>query len=44
MEFIGKNKDFKAIWDCSKQMYSVFYKNRFMTVGYKFSNIKTYLN
>ena len=44
MTFIGKNTDFKAIWDCSLQSYTVYYKNRYFTTEYRKRDIETYLN
>jgi hypothetical protein len=45
MEFVGKNKDFTAKWDCSTQSYTVFKNGKVLVENsYKFSDIKTYLN
>jgi hypothetical protein len=40
----GKNPDFFAIWCCDTQCYTVYYKNKYLTTGYKLSDIKSYLN
>lgn len=40
----GKNPDFCAIWSCDTQCYMVYYKNVYLTKGFKFSDIKSYLN
>lgn len=44
MEFVGKNKDFKARWDCSKQVYTVYYKEKYLTTKFRKRDIETYLN
>ena len=44
MIFVGKNKDFKVVWKCYKQSYTIYYKGRYMDTKYKFSNVETYLN
>lgn len=43
-EFIGKNPDFKVIWDCNAQEYIVYYKGKFVVKKYKFSDVKSYLD
>ena len=43
-EFIGKNPNFKAIWNCDEQCYKIYYKGMFMIRKFKFSEVKTYLN
>lgn len=42
--FIGKNTDFKAIWDCNTQSYYVYKNNHLILTAFKFSNIQSYLN
>lgn len=45
MKIIGKNTDFVAIFDCDKQEYNVYYKNKFLIGGKsKYSDIESYLN
>lgn len=45
MVFIGKNTDFKVIWDCSDQNYEVFYKEKSMNIKKeKFIDVQSYLN
>ena len=41
---IGKNGDFVVVWNCRAQDYTVYYKEKFMFQGYKFSDIKSYLD
>ena len=46
----GKNPDFKVIWNCSRQTYTVqkfsaiFGGYRFITVKFAFKDIKSYLD
>ena len=42
--FTGKNPDFTAVWDASKQSYSVYKNGKLITVKYNFSDIESYLN
>jgi hypothetical protein len=44
MWLIGKNKDFKAYFDCNEQKYFVFKSNKQIATGYKYSEIRSYLN
>lgn len=45
MEFIGKNTDFRVVFNPSSQAYKVFHKDRDMGfTKYKFSEVSTYLN
>ena len=44
MIFTGKNTDYEAVWNCSKQSYTIYYKNRYFMTKYKFSDIQSYLN
>jgi len=44
MIFTGKNTEFKVVWDCSKQTYTVYYKGKYFITGYGFADIKSYLN
>jgi len=45
MTFIGKNTDFKVVWNCSKQRYTVYKNDKFLIGNkYKFSDVKSYLD
>jgi len=44
MIFIGKNKDFKVIWNCTKQIYTVYKNNKYLIKKYRFTDITSYLN
>jgi hypothetical protein len=39
----GKNPEFFAVWCCDTQCYTVYKNNRYLTKGYKYSDIKAYL-
>lgn len=41
---IGVNTDFKAVFNTDAQRYDVFYKGKFLASGYKYSDIKSYLD
>jgi len=44
MILIGKNSDFVVIFDCNRQVYDVFYKNKLLLGNkYKYSEIQPYL-
>jgi len=45
MVLIGKNKDFKVIFNCDTQCYTVYKNDKILiTNKYKFSDIQSYLN
>lgn len=45
MILTGKNTDFIAIFDCTKQVYTVYkFGKIIVTNKYKFSEIQSYLN
>jgi len=45
MELIGKNTDFKAVWNYNKQYYTVYYKGKVLIDRkYKYCQIESYLN
>jgi hypothetical protein len=44
-KFTGRNPDYVVEWDCSRQSYTVFYRQRPLgIVRYKYSDIQSYLN
>lgn len=44
MTFQGKNLNFVVQFDCNKQEYTVFYKNKFLIKCFSFSEAYNYLN
>lgn len=45
MIMIGKNKDFKVVWYCELQTYSVWYKDKvIMANKYRYRDVESYLN
>lgn len=41
----GKNLDFKVMFDCVKQSYTVYYKNSILVKNkYKYTDIQSYLS
>lgn len=40
----GKNTDFKAIWDCNSQSYSVYKSGKFVIRQFRFADVKSYLD
>ena len=44
MLFIGINTDFSVTWNCTKQMYTVYKNDKFITNAFRFSDVKSYLN
>lgn len=44
MIFTGKNTDFKVIWNCAEQSYSVYKNNKFIVRKFRYSDIKCYLD
>lgn len=44
MLFTGKNTDFTAIWNCSKQQYTVFKSGKYLGTFYRFAEVRNYLN
>jgi hypothetical protein len=39
----GKNDYWVAVWDCLRQSYYLYYKNRFFTEKFKIDDLKSYL-
>ena len=44
MIFTGKNPDFKAIWDCNSQSYTVYKSGKFLVRKFRYADIKSYLD
>ena len=44
MEFTGKNKLFTVIWNCGKQTYTVYKNNKYLTIKFRYNDVKSYLN
>lgn len=41
---VGVKDDFAVHWSCAAQVYTVFYKERMLTTGYRFRDVKCYLD
>ena len=44
MIITGKNKDFHADWNCTKQEYRVFKGERYIITLFNMSLVKNYIN
>lgn len=42
--FIGKNTDFKVVWDFHKQTYFIYKNNKYIGKTYFFRDANNYLN
>lgn len=39
----SNNPEFKVIWNCQKQRYTVYKNDKFLRVAFKLSDVKSYL-
>lgn len=44
MTLTGKDKDFIAVWNCSWQSYTIYYKGKYFATKYRFMDVEIYLN
>lgn len=45
MIMIGKNTDYKIVFNCESQAYTVYYKDNFLIGNkFKFQDVKSYLD
>jgi predicted mannosyl-3-phosphoglycerate phosphatase (HAD superfamily) len=43
IEIEAKDKDYRIIWNTSKQKYTIYYKNKFFASGYRYRDIINYM-
>jgi hypothetical protein len=42
--WIGKNTDFRVVWNFNRQHYKVYKNNKHLVTRYRWDDIKSYLN
>lgn len=43
IEFMSPDKEYRVVWACSQQHYTVYKNGKYLRQAYRFSDIKSYL-